>query len=399
MLLKNLRGINSLIRQKTNYLQSITYNHQFTIYETTYKQQHTISNLQFAICNLRDNLQATMKKLTVLALAILLSINLPLLGQDSFVVSSEKLSEWAHFLASDEMKGRANGSVEMARAAGFIMAQFKCAGLKPAPGMDGFLQEFSFESRRNGKINERNVIGYLEGSDPILKNEYLIFSSHYDHMGIGRPIDGDSIYNGANDNIAGTATIMGLAHTWAKSEVKPKRSVLFIAFAAEEMGMKGSGAFFNEGPIPHEKIFLNMNMEMTGHCTNLGKQRYYLTGQGFTNFDELLDDYNKNTDWHRVDTVSGADRLMFASDNVVFAVKREGNKSELNIPAHTLCTHGGEDHIHRPNDEPEFMNYDNMADLVDYLNDLGIYLSGMNKDLIKWDVEAFDEFMESRRRR
>lgn len=319
-------------------------------------------------------------------------------AQDSYLVSSDELSAWAHFLASDQMKGRANGSTEMAIAAGYIAAQFENAGLKPAPGMDGYIQEFSFE-RRNNAIQERNVIGYLEGSDPVLKNEYLIYSSHFDHVGVGRKVDGDSIYNGANDNVAGTSTIMGLAHAFKRSGKKPKRSMLFIAFAGEEMGMRGSRAFYNEGPIPHNNIFLNMNMEMTGHCTNLGKQRYYMTGPSFTNFDELLDEYNESMNWKRVDSVKSADGLMFASDNVVFAVDREGEKARLNIPAHTICTHGGEDHIHRPHDEPEFMDYKNMADLVDYLHDLSLHLSGMDKNLIKWDVAAFDKFMESRNRR
>jgi len=320
-------------------------------------------------------------------------------AQDSYQVSAEELGTWAHFLASDNMKGRGNGSPEMAVAAGYIAAQFEDAGLKPAPGMDGYLQEFTFESRRSGSVDERNVIGYLEGSDPLLKNEFLIFSSHFDHVGIGRKVNGDSIYNGANDNVAGTATIMGLAHSLQRSGKKPKRSILFIAFAAEEMGMRGSTAFFKEAPIPHDKIFLDMNMEMTGHCTLLGEQRYYMTGPSFTNFDELLDKYNQNTSWKRVDTVKSADGLMFASDNVVFALNREGEKPELNIPAHTICTHGGEPHIHRPHDEPEFMDYDNMADLVDYLHDLSLFLSGMDRDLIKWDVAAFDKFMKGRRRR
>ncbi len=338
-----------------------------------------------------------MKKVIFVCILILsgLSIN----AQNSFLVTSAELSEWAHYLASDEMRGRGNGSPEMEIASKFIQKQFEKAGLKPAPGMDGYIQEFSFESRRGGTIDERNVIGYLEGSDPVLKNEFLIYSSHFDHIGVGRIVDGDSIYNGANDNVAGTATIMGLAHSFQRSGKKPKRSMLFIAFAGEELGMKGSTAFFNEGPIPHDKIFLDMNMEMTGHCTLLGEERYYITGPGFTNFDELLDKYNKQTSWKRVDTVKSADGLMFASDNVVFAINREGEKAELNIPAHTLCTHGGEPHIHRPNDEPQFMNYDNMASLVDYLFDLSLHLSGMDKDLIKWDVAAFDKFMEERRRR
>lgn len=342
--------------------------------------------------------QKNMKNL-LFATIILVFSSLSGSAQDSYLVSSDELSNWAHFLASDQMKGRANGSPEMAIAAGYIASQFESAGLKPAPGMSGFIQDFTFESRRSGSINERNVIGYLEGSDPVLKNEYLIFSSHFDHMGIGRPMDGDSIYNGANDNVAGTSTIIGLAYSLTRSAAKPKRSIIFVAFAGEEMGMKGSGAFFNEGPIPKDKIFLDMNMEMTGHCTNLGKQRYYMTGQSFTNFDELLDKYNKNLDWKRVDTVKSADALMFSSDNIVFALNRDGDKPELNIPAHTICTHGGENHIHRPNDEPQFMNYDNMADLVNYLNGLSLHLSGMNRDLIKWDVAAFDEFMKTRSRR
>ena len=337
-------------------------------------------------------------KTTIIAITLLLA-GLTASAQQSFKVSSDELSRWAHFLASDQMRGRANGSTEMAIAAGYIASQFQDAGLKPAPGMNSYIQEFNYEGRRSGTINERNVIGYLEGSDPVLKNEFLIFSSHFDHVGVGRKVKGDSIYNGANDNVAGTATIMGLAHTLKRSGKIPKRSILFIAFAGEEMGMKGSTAFFKEAPIPHDKIFLDMNMEMTGHCTLLGKQRYYITGPSFTNFDELLDKYNQNTSWKRADTVKNADGLMFASDNVVFAVNREGEKPELNIPAHTICTHGGEDHIHRPHDEPEFMDYNNMADLVDYLHDLSLYLSGMDKSLIKWDVAAFDEFMKGRRNR
>lgn len=336
-----------------------------------------------------------MKKILYALLLTALSAS----AQDNFIVSSSELSAWSHFLASDEMKGRGNGSPEMEIAASYIAGQLHKAGLKPAPGMDGFIQEFSFDRRGGGKIYERNVIGFIEGSDPVLKNEYIIFSSHFDHVGIGRAVDGDSIYNGANDNIAGTATIMGLAHAINRAGVRPKRSILFAAFAGEEMGMRGSRAFFENSPVPHDKIFLNVNMEMTGHCTNLGKQRYYMTGQSFTNFDELLDDYNLTTQWKRVDTVSNADRLMFASDNVVFAIKRDGDKTELNIPAHTLCTHGGEDHIHRPHDEPQYMDYENMADLVNYLHNLGLFLAGIDRSLIQWNTEEFDKFTNSMPRR
>jgi Zn-dependent M28 family amino/carboxypeptidase len=319
-------------------------------------------------------------------------------AQDPYPVSADELSSWAHFLASDEMKGRSNGSPEMQIAASYIAGEFHKAGLKPVPGMEGFLHNFSFQSRRGGNIDERNVIGFIEGSDPYLKNEILVFSSHFDHVGIGRPVDGDSIYNGANDNVAGTATIMGLAHALNRTGARPLRSVVFVAFAGEEMGMRGSTALINDSIIPQEKIFLDLNMEMTGHSTNLGKRTYYLTGPGFSNFDELMDEYNLSTQWKRDSKVEDADRLFFASDNRAFALTRVGDSYKLNIPAFTLCTHGGEDHIHRPHDEPEFMDYDNMADLVNYLTELTIYLSSLDRDRIQWDNKAFEDFMKNRRR-
>ena len=317
---------------------------------------------------------------------------------DSEKVSAEELHDWAHYLASDEMKGRQNGSPEMKEAARFIAENFKSSGLKPLPGMDSFFQPYTFKSRRSGELKEQNVLAYLEGSDPDLKNEYIIFSAHFDHVGIGRIVDGDSIYNGANDNAAGTTTMMGLARSWKRSGIRPKRSVIFAAFSGEEMGMHGSRHFFENCPVSSDNIFMNLNFEMTGHCTKLGKQRYYITGPSYTNFDELLDEYNIETKWKRDATVEGADGLLFASDNVEFAADRSEDEMKLNIPAHTLCTHGGEDHIHRPHDEPGFMNYDNMADLVNYLAKLGIFLSEMDDDVIKWDHKAFAKAMKNRRR-
>ncbi len=320
---------------------------------------------------------------------------LPVRSQE-ILVPAKDLSSWAHYLASDEMKGRANGSPEMQEAAEFIAKKFKEFGLKPLPGLDGLIQEYSFTGRGDREINERNVIAYLEGSDPSLKNEYLIFSSHFDHIGIGRVVDGDSIYNGANDNVAGTATIMGLAKTWHEMGIRPARSVIFAAFSGEEMGMQGSGHFFRNLPFEATSIFLNFNIEMTGHCTNLGEKTYYITGPSYTNLDDILDEYNQDTDWNRTDKEAMADRLFFASDNVVFAVNRGEEETTLNIPAHTFCTHGGEDHIHLPNDEPQFMDYENMANLVHYFSKLGIYMGSMEKGKIQWDHKAFKEDMEKR---
>jgi len=321
-----------------------------------------------------------------------------LIAQNGPIVTADELSSWAHYLASDEMKGRRNGSEEMKEVAQFIADQFQKAGLETFEGLEDYIQEYTVQPRRGESFKERNVVGFLKGSDPELSKEYIIYTAHFDHIGIGRVIDGDSIYNGANDNAAGTTTLLGLAHTWKRNGHRPARSVIFLAVSGEEMGMHGSRYFMSNPPISTDDIFLDFNIEMTGHCTLLGPKRYYITGPSFTNFDEILDEYNQKTDWKRVDTISSADGLMFASDNVAFAVKTENNKRILNIPGHTLCTHGGENHIHRPNDEPEFMNYNNMADLVAYLDDLGLFLGKMDRDRIQWNQEAFEKFSKGRRR-
>ncbi len=332
-----------------------------------------------------------MIRLALILLLIPLTVNCQ---QAPSTVTAAQISEIAHFLSNDQMKGRRNGSPEMMAAAGYIAGHFKEAGLQPAPGLSSFFQSYSFETRRSGSIEENNVIGYLEGSDPELKKEYLIFSAHFDHVGIGRAVDGDSIYNGANDNAAGTATLIALAHSLLGQKIKPKRSIIFAAFSGEEMGLRGSRFFLENCPFPKEKIFLNFNFEMTGHCTILGEKRYYITGPSYTNFDEILDAYNKDETWQRVDTIAMADRLLFASDNAAFAIERANGSTSLNIPAHTICTHGGEDHIHRPHDEPGFMNYENMADLVAYLAELTQYLGAMEAGSIQWDHEAFAESLK-----
>ncbi len=339
-----------------------------------------------------------MKKNLIILISFFIGVNLNSQAQER-IVKASLLSEWAHYLASDEMKGRDNGSEEMISAASFIAERFSEFGLKPLPGIDQYFQEYSFKSYQGGEIDERNVIGYLEGSDPNLKDEYLIFSSHFDHIGIGRAVDGDSIYNGANDNVAGTITIIGLAKLWHEKGIRPARSVIFACFSGEELGMKGSGHFFKNLPFEANQIFMNLNMEMTGHCTNLGPETYYITGPSYTNLDELLDEYNANSTWTRTDEEKNADRLLFASDNAVFAIDRSGKEIKLNIPAHTWCTHGGEDHIHKPNDEPQFMDYDNMSGFVKYLSGIGLHFGKMEAGSIKWDHEAFAKDMSKRNKR
>ncbi|GHA55322.1 M28 family peptidase [Pontibacter akesuensis] len=107
-----------------------------------------------------------------------------------------------------------------------------------------------------------NVVGKIEGSDPKLKNEYVVHSAHLDHVGIGRPIDGDSIYNGAHDNASGVASLLEIANVYSRLDKKPKRSVLIVMVTAEEMGLLGSAYFAKHPTVPAAQIVADVNTDM-----------------------------------------------------------------------------------------------------------------------------------------
>ncbi len=121
-----------------------------------------------------------------------------------------------------------------------------------------------FHIRASAKIREihtSNVIGKVEGSDPQLKNEAVMFSAHWDHLGVGEPIRGDAIYNGAQDNATGCGILLELARAWAALPQKPRRSALFISVAAEEAGLLGSEYYGQHPVIPAGKTALALNYD------------------------------------------------------------------------------------------------------------------------------------------
>lgn len=108
-----------------------------------------------------------------------------------------------------------------------------------------------------------NVVGKIPGSDPVLKDEYVIHTAHLDHVGIGRPVNGDSIYNGAHDNASGVASLLEIAKTYQNlKKERPKRSVLIVMVTGEEMGLLGSTYFANNPTVPKEKIVADVNTDM-----------------------------------------------------------------------------------------------------------------------------------------
>ena len=125
----------------------------------------------------------------------------------------------------------------------------------------GYSLSVSYSTTHND-IESYNVIGLIPGADKILKNEYVVHSAHLDHVGIGRAVDGDSIYNGAHDNASGVASLLEIARVYKSSGAKPKRSILIVMVTAEEMGLLGSSYFAANPTVPKASIVADVNTDM-----------------------------------------------------------------------------------------------------------------------------------------
>jgi len=137
-------------------------------------------------------------------------------------------------------------------------------------------------------IDSRNVVGKLAGTDPTLKDEYVVYSSHWDHLGVGAPVAGDRIYNGALDNASGVSALLEIARAFTKVQPAPKRSILFLMVTAEEQGLLGS-QYYSVTPLyPLEKTAANINMDGVNQW---GRTRdVTVIGMGASDLDDYLRD-------------------------------------------------------------------------------------------------------------
>ncbi|EAZ81929.1 M28 family peptidase [Algoriphagus machipongonensis] len=184
-------------------------------------------------------------------------------------VDKKSLLDNLEFLSSDSFKGRKTGTEENLRARKFLVEEFKNIGLETH--YKNYEQLFSFESRRQQKkIEGANVEGFVAGSE---SRKIIVITAHFDHVGIGTAIAGDSIYNGADDNASGTAALLALAKYF--KENRPKHSMIFVSLDGEEMGLQGARALVNDFPFPLENIVLNINMDM---ISRNDKRELYASG-------------------------------------------------------------------------------------------------------------------------
>jgi Zn-dependent M28 family amino/carboxypeptidase len=143
-------------------------------------------------------------------------------------------------------------------------------------------------SNKMRTIDSRNVVAKLEGGDPQLKDEYVIYSAHWDHFGVGTPVKGDKIYNGALDNASGVASVLEIASAFTKVRPAPKRSILFLMVTAEEQGLLGS-QYYSVAPIyPLAKTVANINID---GINQWGRTKdVTVVGLGASDLDDYLKD-------------------------------------------------------------------------------------------------------------
>jgi Zn-dependent M28 family amino/carboxypeptidase len=324
---------------------------------------------------------------TVLVLLFILCAFKEFIG-NPIVVKPVEIRSWINYLASDKMRGRANGSPEMKLAASWIESQFKEFQVEPVLTDSSYVQNYT-TTQRQRTVNERNIIGIIRGTDSTLKDQFIVLSAHFDHIGVRKGADADSIYNGADDDAAGICTLLGIAKTIHESGLKPGRTIIFAAFSGEEMGMRGSRYFVNNSPVPVGNIYADLNFEMTGHSEYLGKYRYYMTGCKISNLDELISEYNKNSDWKLIDTIKVANNLFGSSDNIAFSRITTKDNVTTGVPSGTFATTALADYIHSPKDEAEMFDYDNMANLIRYFSDMVILLS-KNSTVLRFTDPGFN---------
>jgi Zn-dependent M28 family amino/carboxypeptidase len=197
-------------------------------------------------------------------------------------------------------------------------------------------------------------VGVLPGKSK--KDEYVIFSGHYDHLGIGRPNkDMDSIYNGANDDAAGTAAVIMFSKYFSQLK-NNERSIIFVAFTAEEIGGFGSQYFSKQ--LDPSKVIAMFNIEMIGTESKWGTNSAYITGYEKSDFGKILQNNLNGSSFHFEPDPYPKQNLFYRSDNATLA--------ELGVPAHTISTSkmDTEEYYHTPEDEIETLDMNNMAEII-----------------------------------
>ena len=239
----------------------------------------------------------------------------------SQVISEELIKSHLFALSSDLMEGRKAGTIGIEKAAIYIEKEFERIGLGWFGGMNSYRQ--NFEERG---LYLFNIVGYLEGKSK--KNEIVVISAHYDHLGVKKGGDEeDVIFNGANDNASGVTAVLALAEHFSNQN-NNERSLLFVAFTAEEMGLLGSNYFGKQ--INAKNIIAGINIEMIGKESPFGPKTAWITGFDRSDFGRIIQQNLIGSDYKVFPDPYVNFNLFFRSDNASLA--------KLGVPSHTFST-------------------------------------------------------------
>lgn len=282
-----------------------------------------------------------MKKLTYL---ILTFFSTTAFAQE---VTQDRVKSVISTLASDEMKGREIGTSENENAANYIAKLFKENNLEYCTG-DSYLVPFDYKGK-----TVYNVCGIKKG-----KSEKTVgFSGHFDHIGVSKRVGEDTIYNGADDDASGITTLVGISDYFKNQ--KPEFSMVFMAFNGEEKGMLGSTAIAADKNL--DKIYTNLsalfNFEMLATESEFGKNAVFITGDEFSDLDELMNSHSENGLKIHPDPYA-SEQLFYRSDNVSFVKKK--------IIAHSISTADMSKikHYHQVNDDISVVDFENLTQII-----------------------------------
>ncbi len=298
-----------------------------------------------------------MKKFLLLISFVGLSLNAQTnvtsknISKVNYQVAEENVIKTLSYLTSDELEGRDSGSEGIEKAAVYLENLLKENGVKPY-----------FKTYRDTLSNfdkpAFNIVGFIEGTDKKLKNEFVVIGAHYDHIGmLQNGVNGDVIVNGANDNATGTTAVTEVAKYFAKFK-NNKRSILFVFFSAEEKGLLGSKHLAAKLKEQKMDLYLMFNFEMIGVPMKDKGMDFYLTGFGRSNMATKMNEYagEKLVGYLPIETKY---MLFRASDNYPFF-------TEFNVPAQTVSTFDFEnfEFYHQPDDEFELMDTKHMTNVI-----------------------------------
>lgn len=278
----------------------------------------------------------------IIALVILPSTNA--FSQNSI----ERIKKDVYVLASDSLMGRGAGTIFGDKASQYIYARFIENGLKPI-----------YQNIKE-RTTQKNVYCVIEGSDSILKNEFIILGAHYDHLGYRIKGNDTIIYNGADDNASGTSLILELGRKINENKEKFKRSIVLIAFDSEETGLNGSDYFANSQEKYNDIIIshntkLMMSLDMVGFLKT--SKELKIVGVG------LIDNYSQ---YFKNSSLNDKYKVNFkAFDKSIFTGSDHDSFLKNNIPSFYVST-GLKSPYHKPEDDAELIDYEGINDISNF---------------------------------